>query len=172
MDHRVFLSHFLPLEQYLRTYLRNGSGSAQEADDLLQEVSGVLWKNFDQYDGARPFRAWATGIARLEVLKWRQRMARSRLVLSEKLVETAAGSDDGAPDEAVCSPEILWECMNDLSQLFREVLRLHYLESLSISTIAEQTGRSVGAVEMSLVRGRRKLRQSVARRLTEAAAVI
>jgi RNA polymerase sigma factor (sigma-70 family) len=58
--------------------------------------------------------------------------------------------------------------MNDLSDLFREVLRLRYLERLSISTIAEQTGRSVGAVEMSLVRGRRKLRASLSRRLVEA----
>jgi len=168
MDHRVFLGHFLPLEQYLRTYLRSATGSAQDADDLLQEVSGVLWKNFAEYDGARPFRAWATGVARLEVLKWRQRLARSRLVLSQELLESAAGSEDGSSGDTVCSPEFLRECMNDLSDLFREVLQLHYLERLSISTIAEQTGRSVGAVEMSLVRGRRKLRASLSRRLVEA----
>ena len=98
-DHRRFLRHFLPAEPLLRSYLLAATGDVHAADDLLQEVSSVLWEKLDQYDEARPFRAWALGIARLEVLKWRQRLARSREALSgDTLGALAEAAAELAPE--------------------------------------------------------------------------
>jgi len=59
VNHRLFLKHFLREENVLRAYLLAAAGNVHTADDLLQEVSSVLWEKFDQYDENRPFRNWA-----------------------------------------------------------------------------------------------------------------
>jgi DNA-directed RNA polymerase specialized sigma24 family protein len=68
-DHRSFLRQFLPHEGLLRAYLRAGTRDPNEAEELLQEVSALLWEKFDSYDPSRPFSAWALGFARLQILK-------------------------------------------------------------------------------------------------------
>jgi len=167
MDHRVFLRHFLPTETLLKAYLLSATGDMHATDDLLQEVSSVLWEKFGQYDERRPFRAWALGIARLEVLKWRQRLARSREVLSpETLTALAdtAGDHAGEIDERIAD---LRRCLEGLQEKTRQVLRLRYWEALSIRQIAERLDKSVAAVGMILHRARRGLRDCVEGKLAK-----
>ena len=164
-DHRRFLSEFLPAEPVLKSYLLAATGDMHAADDLLQRVSSVLWEKIDQYDEGRPFRSWALGIARLEVLKWRQGLARSREALS---ADTLAALADTAADMAAEIDErlvLLRRCVEGLAGKTREILRLRYWQRLPIQQVASQVNKSVAAVEMVLVRARRSLRECVERRL-------
>ena len=164
-DHRRFLREFLPAEPVLRSYLLAATGDMHAAEDLLQEVSSVLWEKIDQYDEARPFQHWALGIAQLEVLKWRQRLARSREALSP---EALAALADTAAEMAPAIDErlpYLRGCVERLQRKTRQILRLRYWQRLPIRQVAEQVGKSVAAVEMVLVRARRSLRACVERRL-------
>ena len=52
----------------------------------MQQTALRLWEKFEQYDCDRPFVAWAIGFAYHEVLSWRQRQARNRLVFSEAIL--------------------------------------------------------------------------------------
>lgn len=167
MDHRRFLKYFLETEGFLKSYLLASTGSSQDAEDLLQEVSAVLWEIFDRYDPARPFRAWAVGIAHLEVLKWRQRRARSREVLSEGAIEALAQSASEQAGESEPNHLFLGSCLQALADPLREILNLRYVESLPIVRIAERVGKTVGAIEMTLVRIRRALRECVDRKALE-----
>ena len=46
-----------------------------EAEELLQETRVVLWEKFDDVAPGTNFLAWAYSVARLEVLKYRERRA-------------------------------------------------------------------------------------------------
>ncbi|MEO8497594.1 MAG: sigma factor [Planctomycetota bacterium] len=59
---------------------------AADADDVIQQTATRLWAKFEEYDAERPFVAWAIGFAYHEVLSWRQRQARDRLVFSEEIL--------------------------------------------------------------------------------------
>lgn len=170
MDHRLFLRHFLATEAVLRSYLLAATGDMHAADDLLQEVSSVLWEKFGQYDASRPFGRWALGIARLEVLKWRQRLARSREVLSEETVRMLADTVAEEAGEVDERKTHLRRCLEKVQQRTRQVLELRYWQALPIKQIAERLGKSVAAIEMVLVRARRALRRCVERRLRQAGA--
>ena len=78
-----FLAEFLRVERLLAAHLVSATGDVHAAEDLLQAVASILWEKRAEYDVSRPFAAWALGVANLEVLKWRQRAARSREALSE-----------------------------------------------------------------------------------------
>ena len=165
MNHRRFLQYFLKNEGLLKAYLVAAVQDLDDADDLLQEVSSVLWEKFDRYDPARPFAAWALGVARLEVLNYRKGLARRREVLSE---DSLRALEDTALQNA---PEVdgirthLSTCLSGIKEAPRRVLDMRYREALPIQKIAERMGRKVGAVEMTLVRVRRALRECIDRRM-------
>ena len=81
-DREDFIKYFTDVEHALRAYLLAATRNLSDADDLFQAVWIVLWNKFLQFDPSRSFRSWAVGVARLEVLKWRQQQARSREVSS------------------------------------------------------------------------------------------
>lgn len=168
MNHRLFLKHFLQEEGVLKAYLMAATGDMHAADDLLQEVSSVLWEKFGQYDAGRPFRNWALGIARMETLKWRQRLARSREVLSPVVIEALADTAAQRAGELDDRAAHLRLCVKELREKTRQVLRLRYWKAFSIRRIAEDLEKSVASIEMVLVRARRQLRQCVDRKLAGA----
>ncbi|HZU98658.1 MAG TPA: sigma-70 family RNA polymerase sigma factor [Planctomycetota bacterium] len=165
MDHRRFLKHFLPTTARIRAYLLAATGDLHEAEDLLQEVSSVLWERFSEYDEARPFEGWAIGVARLEVLKWRQKKARSRLVLSEEAVSLLADTVNEVAAEADGRRPHLAGCLERLGDKAREVLALRYEGGLSIKEVAARLGKNVGAIEMALTRSRRALQECIDRKV-------
>ena len=163
--HRSFLRQFLPNEGLLRAYLRAATRDPNEAEDLLQEVSAVLWDKFDSYDETRPFRAWALGVARLQVLKWRQKAARSREVLSDEALDLLENAALAAAEAAEERRAHLRDCVALLPAHLKDVVRLRYLEELPVSELAARIRKSAAAVEMILVRTRRALRECVDRKL-------
>ena len=155
-----FLELFLAEQDVLRAFVRAVAGGAHEADELFQEVSGVLWEAFPRFDPTQSFRPWAIGVARLEALKWRQRHARRREVLADDLITLLA--DTAAQAEADDGSEgALAHCLERLSVPARDLMHRHYLDDQPIATIASATGRTVAAIEMALVRTRRLLRACV-----------
>src|SRR5262245_45344629 len=73
-------SRYYPRLQY---YLMALLPSANDASDVLQESSLVLWEKFGTYESGTNFYAWACKIARLQALKFRNRMGRTAMVLDD-----------------------------------------------------------------------------------------
>lgn len=163
-SHRRFLNLFLTHQSYLKGYLLAATGSPADADDLLQEVSHILWEKFETYDASRPFRPWALGVARLVVLDWRRRQARNLRVLSPEAIDALTDAATRAGDIEGYQTH-LRACLEHLSADWKRIVRLAYLESLPLAQVAEALGRSVAAIEMALVRARRALKACVERRL-------
>jgi RNA polymerase sigma-70 factor (ECF subfamily) len=164
-DHRRFLRHFLREQGALRAYLLASVRDAHQADDLLQEVSSVLWESFGAYDEQRPFRAWALGFARIELLRWKRAQAKGAGVLSEETLALLARTADETASQAELRRSHLGACVESLGEHVRDIVRLRYLESLPVRDLAHRVRKSVAAVEMILVRTRRALRDCVDRKL-------
>ena len=169
LGEQAFLAEFLRVERLLAAHLRSATGDMHAAEDLLQAVAGVLWEKRADFDTSRPFAAWAVGVAQLEVLKWRQRAARSREVLSEDalhLLAEVANEHEGEADDRYF---FLAECLQGLTDMARRVLQMKYAGGLKIRDIASGLARSVAAVEMMLVRSRRELRECIERKMAQSA---
>lgn len=168
--HHRFLRLYGPVQANLRAFLHAAVRDPHETDDLTQQVSAVLWRKFDQYDEGRPFAGWAIGIARMELLKWRDRSARQRRTgsLSDEAVAALADAAASAavdpaplPSEADEESAALKGCIEKLAPAARQAVQMKYRDGLPIRDIAATQGREVPAVEMALVRARRVLRQCV-----------
>src|SRR5262245_42398981 len=91
---KLFLRLFLQNERRLYAYILTLLPNRADADDLLQEVSLVLWGKFDEQSPPDDFAAWGCRIAYFKVLDFYKKGRRSRVLFSqevlERLAETAA----------------------------------------------------------------------------------
>ncbi|MGH7144791.1 MAG: sigma-70 family RNA polymerase sigma factor [Planctomycetota bacterium] len=168
--HEDFLRRLTAAQPVLYAYLRAHGLRFADADDLMQTLALEIWKNFSAYDPARPFQAWAFGIARNLVLKQRrsERLRRNILVDSTICDAIAAQTEIALLDPAaafVAERDELAYCLQKLSSPARDFLALRYERRLELAQIAAQTGKTVAAVSMVLTRLRRKLIDCVNQRL-------
>lgn len=150
-------------QRALHAFILSQVADLSAADDILQETNLVLWNKRDDFTPGSNFRAWAFRIARNQVLAYRKRQGRDRLLFSDTLLDQIAGEADTRAAELGERRRALAECSGKLSSHEREVLKLCYAESKSGREIAEATDRSPDAIYQLLHRLRESLLECIRR---------
>lgn len=159
-----FLGVFLPIQPSLRAYLHAAVGSRAAVEELQQDVAVALWEKFSTYDQERPFLPWALGMARIQVLRWRQTQFRDRRLLSAETAELLAESAAEPANELTHRLDFIAGCLGQVGERITGLLRRHHVLGESARTIAEADDTTTTAVENALMRARKALRHCVERR--------
>ena len=134
-----------PVHAYLR------AAGAVDSEDLLGEVFCDVTQGLDRFRGdGRALRGWVFTIAHHRLVDERRRLARGRRFLRAHLVPVAE-----APGEPF-DPGLI-DALDALTADQREVVVLRFVADLPIETVAELTGRPVGAVKSLQHRALRQL---------------
>jgi DNA-directed RNA polymerase specialized sigma24 family protein len=80
---REFVRLLAACERRLDNYVLALVPNWSDAEEIVQQAKLRLWERFEQYDRSKDFGAWACTIAYYEVLTFRTRAHRSRLLLSQ-----------------------------------------------------------------------------------------
>jgi RNA polymerase sigma-70 factor, ECF subfamily len=125
-----------------------------DAEDIFQETSRTLWEKFGQY---RPgpdatFLAWALGIARIEVLRCRQREGQRHRLFTDRLYAALDKATLAAIDSLDSRLESLGDCYERLPQDDRHLIDARYRIGATVEAIAAELGRSVHSVYRALRR--------------------
>jgi RNA polymerase sigma-70 factor (ECF subfamily) len=136
-----------------------------DRDDVLQQVALTVARRFEEYDGKRPFVAWALWLAKSRVIDFYRSQDRQRFVLSDGMLDRVA--DTLAARHVDVSPrrEALEECLDGLTQRSRNLLRLRYDDGLPIDRIAAAARLTPGSVRVALYRIREVLAVCIERRI-------
>lgn len=161
-----FTRHWTQAQPVVAGFVGSMIPDFHQAEDLLQNVAVVLLRKFDEYDPARPFAAWALGIAKNEILSWRRAHARSFLSYHPELLEAVAAAYEEMSPELRLRVSALKHCLQDVEGRAWDVLRLRYEESLQPRDIASKLGLAAGNVRVILSRIRTALQGCVERRLS------
>jgi RNA polymerase sigma-70 factor (ECF subfamily) len=132
-----------------------------DADDIAQEVRIRLWKQFDAYDPAKDFGAWARTIAYYQVLSYRQKRVHRTEMADSKVMELVVDEVAALSEELDASQRALKDCFDKLPPAKRELLIRYYSKNETTQSIAAESGRSCEATRQALVRARMALRQCV-----------
>lgn len=163
--HRAFLRQFTANEAAIRAFVRRLVPARADADDIMQEVSVVLWEKFGSFRGDGHFRAWAFGVARFEVLAWLRDKGRDRLVLSEKIVDLFGAEAEAHEPRLERQREALEQCLGEFAPEQRDLLMRAYQPGARIATLARESGRSEPGFYQWLYRVRKLLFDCVRSRL-------
>ncbi len=152
-----FVRHLLAAQGALRGFILVYVRDVSRAEDILQEVSMILWRKCDAYRPDRPFLSWALGVARNEILHARRDSARSPLVFDEGLVDRAIHRYDALEPQLAKRRAALRHCIDKLPDHYREALQHRYMEAQPMDEVARRLRRTVGSATMLLSRIREAL---------------
>jgi RNA polymerase sigma-70 factor (ECF subfamily) len=152
-----FLRRYVKVQTSLRSYLFSLLRRADDAEDVFQDVSVVLWDRYAEYDPAYPFLNWAFGIARNHAARWRRGRSRAPAWLPPEVEEKLAAAQAEIEDELVSRRRTLQDCVAKLGAGARELLRLRYEGAKSLQEIAQARRMTLNAVNKALGKIRRFL---------------
>jgi len=151
-------------QRRLYAYVYSLLGNRDQALDVVQETNLVLWRRAGEFVSGTNFIAFAFKIAYFQVLAYRQRNRREKLLFDDELLgEIAQRFQEDADDDA--RQRALETCIGKLTAEHRELLQLRYTEGSTIDMIAAKFSRSTGSITMLLRRIRMALLRCVTRSL-------
>ncbi len=146
---RVLVRAYLkPIYSFVYRYV----GSAQDAEDVTQEVFVKVWKNLDSFDQQRSFKTWIFTIAKnasIDFLKKSRSASGGKKTVPFSQFENNAGENSltstltdstPLPDELMeraSVAQILSSAMEKLSPQYRMVLFLRYNDHFTFREIAQ-----------------------------------
>jgi RNA polymerase sigma-70 factor, ECF subfamily len=137
-----------------------------DAEDLFQQTSLVLWDKFDQFDRSRSFVAWACGVARYEVMNFLRARNRDRVYFGDELSLALIEAQETLEQERLEERRVaLAGCMKKLRERDRDLVEACYGRSVGVREVARVRGRSAQSIHNSLRRIRRSLFECVSRSL-------
>ncbi len=163
----AFLGRFLKAERRIFAYILTLLPHRADAEDVLQEVSMMMWAKFDEREPPDDFVAWGCRIAYYRVRLHRRGRRRQRVTFSEALLERVA---ETMAEEATALQlderlEALARCFGKLGRRDRELLAERLKEGATARSTAESVGRSVDTVYKAMARIRKAVFDCVARAL-------
>lgn len=121
-------------------------GDWNEADDIYQETTSVLWSKFNTFTPGTDFVRWALKIARFQVMSHIKRKKTHRKHFTQATLDNlskVAMNSDGNSSNLIDS---LRKCVNKLSHRSKELLRVRYQEAESVAIIASRFNLSANAL--------------------------
>lgn len=147
----------------LHLYVMSLVPNRDDAEDVLQQTQLVLWREFAQFELGTNFTAWSCRVAFNQVLAWRKRRQRDRLVFTEAFLEAVSEEVAANAQWLEDRSQRLAGCISKLPPHHRELIRLRYSEGTAIEAIAAEVNRTVDAVYRMLSRIRQSLYECVSR---------
>lgn len=145
-----FVTLYASSQRRIYAYIRSQVRSPSDADDILQDVSAILWRKFAEYRPGTDFTRWACRIARLEVLVYHRHHKRLLSIFREEVADAIGEKVLELSETVALRVEALADCVQRLSPRELEVLRLRYQSNQSVREIAQRTNRTESAVYKSL----------------------
>ncbi len=166
------------LRMLARTQMRKAYQARIGASDMVQQAMLQAVQGLDGFRGATEaeFRGWLRQILARHLCHLdrdlhrdkrdirREQSMEQKLAQSSMRLEGLLAGDGPTPSQNVAISEHVLkvaEAVERLPESQREAVRLHYLEGLKLSEVAEKLEKSTGAVAGLLHRGMKTLRQQL-----------
>jgi RNA polymerase sigma-70 factor (ECF subfamily) len=136
-QNREFVELFTKHQKRIFFYILSLVSNHSDAEDILQQTAGDMWKMFERYERGTNFLNWSLTIAKFRVSKFRREQNKKVRILDDiifqKLAEELLKRKDTGDIQVA-----LEGCLKRLDNSERELLRLHYEGGLTYRAIAEK----------------------------------
>lgn len=162
-ESEVFVRLMAEHQARLYGYVLSLLGDPDQANDVLQEANVVLWRDSREFRPGSNFKAWAFRVAHFQVMAFRQRQIRDKLVFEDELLQALDTGAREADERFHDRRECLSGCLEKLPPVQRDLVRRRYAEGRSVQAIAQERGMTPNAAMQALFRIRQGLMECVAR---------
>ena len=139
-----FEQAYLASRPKLRAFIRSVIFSAEDSEDVMQEVASIAWEKIEKLQSKEQFQPWLFGIAKNRVMKYCTKMARQKSrSLSPEALEALWSEHAitvGASQESLL--DALRTCLSKLSSEHQKILLERHQPNVTNRMIAEEKGYS------------------------------
>ncbi len=164
----VFLRHYSKNRHRIYRFIFSVLPNEADAEDVFQQASITLWKNFQDFDQSREFYPWACGVVLHAVQNFRRAAKRRHFILNDELIALIAEEQMASSPRHTHRLELLEECVAMLRPRDRRLLEQVYSENESVGSIAKSVGGSVQTIYNRLNLIRKQLMECVNRKSGQA----
>ncbi len=134
-----------------------------QAEDMAQEIFLRIWKALPGYAGQASLSTWIYAISRNRCLTdLRKQIAHPTCSLDDPLLQS--GLEEFAADSSASVDAGAEPVLSQLSEKYRQVITLFYLEQRSYEEVASMLALPLGTVKTFLHRAKKDLLRIVSRR--------
>jgi len=134
-------------------------GDVGLAEDLTQQAFLHAIRHRDGYDGRADPMTWLIAIGRNVLVDHVRRLEREERRRLRLIVREIPAEVLGSARPSLDEREVITAALGGLAASQRTALVLHHVDGLSVHEVATALGRSDGAVEQLLNRGRARFRE-------------
>ncbi|PHR86187.1 MAG: RNA polymerase subunit sigma-70 [Blastopirellula sp.] len=169
MDSQLQFVQLLTTHQgRLYAYVLSLVGDPEQARDVMQETNAVLWQKSESFEIGTNFAAWMMKTAYYQVMSHRQKISREKLVFDDELTAELAQAANDQNEMIEEKQDMLRDCLAELNDRHRELIRARYQDGFDLSAIAEKMNRQTNAIKQALFRARANLIDCVSQKVQEA----
>ena len=157
-----FVEHIDTVQGDLLGFILSLTGNYEQARDILQETNLVIVKKLKSFELGTSFRAWAFTIARFQVMAYRKKISRDKLVFSDTAFnDISSDYEDFHKREIEQKYLILDECIEKLPEKQQAAVKGKYIQGHSLKVISESIDSNENSVSQILFRARKNLIECV-----------
>jgi RNA polymerase sigma-70 factor (ECF subfamily) len=161
----TFVQELTKHQSRLRGFIRCLLLRSEHVEDVLQETNLLLWNKADQFQPGTSFWAWASEVARYQVLTHWKKQGRDRHLFDDALVNQLAQEAQALVGLSEARRAALERCLEKLPAPQRLLLDRRYGLHEPIDTIAKSLDRPAGSLRQTLYRIREALLRCIENQL-------
>ncbi|MFI3286270.1 MAG: RNA polymerase sigma factor [Rikenellaceae bacterium] len=158
-DHLAFEALTMRYREAIYRMMLARTGSAYDADDLIQETLIKVFINLPRYDKSFTFGQWIYTIARNTLIDSHRRR-HDDFSLDDRFSVTDLKSP--TPEQSVINSQerkLIDEAIERLSETHAKLFKMRFLDEYSYEEIAEKLQMPLGSVKTNIHRARAKMCQ-------------
>ena len=160
-----FFRLFMASQKRIYSYILMLVSNCNDADEIMQETSAVMWQKFDDFTLGTNFGAWAVKIARYEVLNYCKNKRRGHVLFDGEMLDLFAGPAENMTEDVDERLQALQTCLTKLNSRDRRLIQMHYEGGYTIKGVAESLDRSVQGMYKVMNRIHNSLLKCIRRRM-------
>lgn len=162
IDRKKFKELTYPHLEFMYNMALKYTGKKYDAEDLVQETMYTAYRKFHQLRDRSKCRAWLFSILRSHFLRERRQFIRRPLLddgsgYLRNIEDTGADDFVGVLEKKLDKVKVN-RALDALSEKFRTVVLLYYMDDMTYQEISEFLDIPIGTVMSRLARGKKQLK--------------
>lgn len=163
-----FVALFTRHSRRIYAYILTLVPGVNDADEVYQETSRMLWEKFSEFDNddtGGSFAAWACRVAYFNALSFHRDRRRDRLVFNEDFLQCVGEEFERTGDLLDARHAALPHCIDQLQDRQRRIVEHRYRDGGDVKDIAAHFDTTPNAVYKTLNRVHRLLMDCINKRV-------
>lgn len=145
---RLFMANQKSIYAFILAMVHN----CQDADDIMQETTTLMWQRFNDFKSDTNFGAWGTQIARFKVLQHYRSKSRLPEMFDKDLMDQISSCTRKKINEIKPRLDALQECLKKLNESDKKLISIKYDQNVKITELAKRMDRPVQGLYKAIAR--------------------